>query len=158
MRPDLAAWSKAIANGYSPSAVTGSDWLRKAASQVFVTGSFWAGAVAMAAALATLKVVRRDDVPAKVGRLGQMLRDGLETRSRQFRVSIRQSGPAQMPTVLFDDDADFATGSAFCNAALTKGVYFHPKHNMFLCAAHTEEDIARALEAAEHGFTVVAAR
>ncbi|MCC2611179.1 aminotransferase class III-fold pyridoxal phosphate-dependent enzyme [Neorhizobium sp. Rsf11] len=157
VRPDLSAWSKAIANGYALSAVTGSDWLRKAASQVFVTGSFWAGAVAMAAALATLKVVRRDDVPAKVSYLGQMLRDGLETRSRQFGVSIRQSGPAQMPTVLFDDDADFAKGSAFCRAALAKGVYFHPKHNMFLCASHTEADIAEALVAAEHGFAAVSA-
>jgi glutamate-1-semialdehyde 2,1-aminomutase len=154
--PDLSAWSKAIANGYALSAVTGSDWLRKAASQVFVTGSFWAGAVSMAAALATLKVVRRDNVPDKIARLGQMLRDGLETRSRQFGLSIRQSGPAQMPTVLFDDDADFAKGYAFCNATLAKGVYFHPRHNMFLCAAHTEADIAVALEAAEHGFATVA--
>lgn len=157
VRPDLAAWSKAIANGYALSAVTGSDWLRKAASNIFVTGSFWAGAVAMAAAVATLKVVRRDDVPGRIARLGQMLRDGLETRSRQFGVSIRQSGPAQMPAVLFDDDADFAKGAAFCNAALARGVYFHPKHNMFLCAAHTEADIAMALEAAEHGFAAVAA-
>ncbi|MGF9694059.1 aminotransferase class III-fold pyridoxal phosphate-dependent enzyme [Rhizobium sp. 0TCS1.26] len=156
VRPDLSAWSKAIANGYTLSAVTGSEWLRKAASQVFVTGSFWAGAVSMAAALATLKVVRRDNVPEKVARLGQMLRDGLETRSRQFGLSIRQSGPAQMPTVLFDDDADFAKGYAFCNAALSKGVYFHPRHNMFLCAAHTQADIAVALEAAEHGFATVA--
>jgi glutamate-1-semialdehyde 2,1-aminomutase len=158
VRPDLSAWSKAIANGYTLAAVTGSDWLRKAASQVFVTGSFWAGAVSMAAGLATLKVVRRDDVPEKVARLGQMLRDGLETRSRQFGLTIRQSGPAQMPTVLFDDDGDFAKGYAFCNAALSKGVYFHPRHNMFLCAAHTEADITIALEAAEHGFATVAGR
>ena len=157
VRPDLAAWSKAIANGHALSAVTGSDWLRKAASEVFVTGSFWAGAVAMAAAAATLKIVRRDDVPRKIERLGQMLRDGLDTRSKQFGVSIRQSGPVQMPTVLFDDDADFTKGSTFCAAALANGVYFHPKHNMFLCAAHTEADIAQALDAAELGFAAVAA-
>lgn len=156
VRPDLSAWSKAIANGYALAAVSGSDWLRSAASNVFVTGSFWAGAVSMAAAVATLKAVRRDDVPGHLAQLGQLLREGLETRARQFGVSIRQSGPAQMPTVLFDDDADFAKGSAFCSAAISKGVYFHPKHNMFLCAAHTEADIAIALEAAEHGFAAVA--
>lgn len=157
VRPDLAAWSKAIANGYPLSAVTGSDWLREAASRVLVTGSFWAGAVAMAASVATLRIVKRDDVPSRLGHLGQLLRDGLETRSRQFGVSIRQSGPVQMPTVLFDDDDQFVKGSAFCSAALANGVYFHPKHNMFLCAAHTEADIAAALEAAEHGFAAVAA-
>lgn len=156
VRPDLSAWSKAIANGYALAAVTGSDWLRKAASEVYSTGSFWAGAVSMAAAVATLKIVRRDDVPGRIAHLGQMLRDGLETRSRQFGLSIRQTGPAQMPTVLFDDDAGFAKGTAFCDAALANGVYFHPKHNMFLCAAHTEADIEKALEAAEYGFAAAA--
>ena len=157
VRPDMSAWSKAMANGYALAAITGADWLRRAASQVFVTGSFWAGAVSMAAAVATLKIVRRDDIPSRLAYLGRLLRDGLETRSRQFGQSIRQSGPAQMPTVLFDDDPDFRKGFAFCNAMLERGVYFHPKHNMFLCAAHTEADIAAALDAAEHSFSVVAA-
>jgi len=155
IRPDLSAWSKAIANGYAIAAVTGSEHLRRAASDVFVTGSFWASAVPMAAALATLKVVRRDDVPAQLNRIGTMLREGLDTRALQYGVSIRQTGPVQMPLILFDDDADFRKGTAFCNAAIERGVYFHPKHNMFLCAAHTEADVATALAAAEHGFAAV---
>lgn len=156
VRPDLSAWSKAIANGRALAAVTGCDRLRKAASEIYATGSFWAGAVPMAAAVATLQIVRRDDVPARIARLGGLLRDGLETRARQFGLSIRQTGPAQMPTVLFDDDPDYAKGFAFCDAALVHGVYFHPKHNMFLCAAHTEADIEQALAAAEHGFEAAA--
>lgn len=157
VRPDLSAWSKAIANGYALAAVCGSDPLRRAASEVFMTGSFWASAVSMAAATATLEVVRRTEVPAKLALLGQTLREGLGTRARQFDVGIRQSGPVQMPTLLFDDDPDFAKGSAFCTAALGKGVYFHPRHNMFLCAAHSEADIEVALDAAEYGFAAVAA-
>jgi len=157
IRPDLAAWSKAIANGYALAAVTGAEWLRDAAGRVTVTGSFWAGAVAMAASVATLKVIRRDQVPDRLLALGNQLREGLDARARQFGASIRQSGPVQMPTMLFDDDADFRKGYAFCNAMLERGVYFHPKHNMFLCAAHTPEDIAFALDASEHAFSVVAA-
>ncbi|WP_409517551.1 hypothetical protein [Bradyrhizobium sp. WYCCWR 12699] len=48
----------------------------------------------------------------------------------------------------------------FCNMpllVLARGAYFHPKHNMSLCAVHTETDIAAALEAAEHGLATVAA-
>jgi glutamate-1-semialdehyde 2,1-aminomutase len=157
VRPDLAAWSKAIANGHAIAAVTGSEHLRRAASEIFVTGSFWAAAVPMAAALATLKVVRRDDVPGRLLRIGTMLREGLDTRALQYGVKIRQSGPVSMPLILFDDDADFRKGTVFCNAAIEKGVYFHPKHNMFLCAAHGEADVATALAAAEHGFAAVKA-
>lgn len=157
VRPDLAAWSKAIANGHAIAAVTGVDRLRRAASEIFVTGSFWNSAVPMAAAVATLKIVRRDGVTARLDHLGRLLREGLDTRARQYGVSIRQSGPVQMPLILFEDDPDFRKGNAFCNAALGQGVYYHPKHNMFLCAAHTEADIAQALAAAEHGFAAVKA-
>ena len=59
--PDLSAWSKAIANGYAISAVLGNDRFRKAATQVFSTGSFWFSAVSMAAALATLEALAEED-------------------------------------------------------------------------------------------------
>ena len=78
VRPDLAAYSKAIANGYTLAAVTGSDRLRDAAASVFMTGSFWCGAVSMAAALKTLEIFERDDSIATMARLGQRLRDGLD--------------------------------------------------------------------------------
>ena len=45
VQPDLAAWSKAIANGHPLSMVTGRDRFRDAAEQVFTTGSFWCGSV-----------------------------------------------------------------------------------------------------------------
>jgi glutamate-1-semialdehyde 2,1-aminomutase len=62
-----------------------------------------------------------------------------------------------MPLLIFEDDPDFAKGFAFCAAALRHGAYLHPRHNMFLCAAHTEADIDRVLEAAEHGLRAVEA-
>lgn len=155
--PDLAAWSKALGNGYSIAAVTGRDGLRAAAAQIFVTGSFWCGAVPMAAALATLNVFRRDDVIGRMERLGARLRDGLAALSQRHGMPIRQTGPVQMPSVMFCDDPDFAKGDAFCQAALAAGTYFHPRHNMFLSAAHSEADIDDALAAAACGFSAAAA-
>lgn len=158
VKPDLAAFSKAIANGYPLAAVTGRDWLREAAANVFVTGSFWCGAVAMAAGLATLKTLREQRVIEHIEVMGTQLREGLGILSQRYDIGIRQTGPVQMPLVLFDDDADFAKGNLFCQTALVHGVYFHPRHNMFLCAAHGEAEIREALEAAEFGFKAVAER
>ncbi len=156
VRPDLAAWSKALANGYPIAAVTGREWLKKAAAQVFVTGSFWCGAVPMAAAVATLTVLRRGGVIEHMAATGQKLRAGIDQLARRHEVSLRQTGPAQMPMILFDDDADFRKGELFCRTALAKGVYFHPRHNMFLCAAHGEAEIEEALKAADAGLQAVA--
>lgn len=155
VRPDLSAWSKAIANGYPLAAVTGAEWLRAAAAQVFVTGSFWCGAVAMAAGIATLKVARRDGVIAHLERLGARLRSGLDLQAEKAGLRLRQSGPVQMPLVMFEDDPDMRKGEAFCLAMLEQGIYFHPRHNMFLCAAHTETDIDLAVAASEVAFAAV---
>ncbi len=156
VQPDLAAWSKAIANGHPLSAVTGRERFREAATQVFTTGSFWCGAVPMAAAVATLKELRRIDGPEHMRAMGQRLRDGLAERARHHGVAIDQSGPVQMPTVLFDGDVDWKRGFAFCAEVLRHGAYMHPKHNMFLSCAHTAADIDRVLDAADAGFRHVA--
>lgn len=156
VRPDLACWSKAIANGHPLAAVTGNDRFRAAAASVFVTGSFWCEASAMAASLATLEAIEEEGAIARMTAMGQRLRDGLAALAAENGVAIRQTGPVQMPMVLFDDDADFAKGERFCSAALRAGAYFHPRHNMFLSAAHREADIDRALEAAAVGFAAVA--
>jgi glutamate-1-semialdehyde 2,1-aminomutase len=156
VRPDLSAWSKAIANGHALAAVTGNDRFREAATKVFVTGSFWCGAVAMAAARATLRIARETDVPARIHAMGSRLREGIAKLADQYGMAIRQSGPPQMPLILFDADPDVRKGRAFCSAALRHGAFFHPQHNMFLSAAHGPGDIDAALEAVAHGFAAVA--
>ncbi|HQP20448.1 MAG TPA: glutamate-1-semialdehyde 2,1-aminomutase, partial [Phenylobacterium sp.] len=68
-------------------------------------------------------------------------------------LGFRQTGPVQMPLFLFDDDRDQRFGFAWCSHMLDQGVYMHPWHNMFLCAAMTDADIDLTLDAAERAFT-----
>lgn len=156
IRPDLAAYSKAIANGHPLAAITGAEWLRDAATKVYTTGSFWCGAVPMAAAVATLDELHLIDGPARMRAMGERLRAGLDAGAARHGVAVRQTGPAQMPLMLFEGDEGFRLGNAFCAAALAAGAYFHPRHNMFLSCAHTAADIDRALQAADAGFAAVA--
>jgi glutamate-1-semialdehyde 2,1-aminomutase len=156
VRPDLAAFSKAIANGYALAAVTGTDRFRAAAQQVFVTGSFWCSAVAMAAALATIAKLRDTGAIGHMAAMGERLRRGLDEQARRHGLGLRQTGPAQMPQILFEDDPDFAKGNLFTSEALRRGVFLHPWHNMFLSAAHGPADIDRALEATDAAMAEVA--
>jgi glutamate-1-semialdehyde 2,1-aminomutase len=156
VRPDLAAYSKAIANGYAMAAITGVDRFREAATRVFTTGSFWCTAVPMAAAVATLTELRRIDGPARMRAMGERLRAGFERLATRHGLAIRNSGPPAMPLMQFVGDADVRLGEAFCAEALRHGAYFHPRHNMFLSCAHAEADIDAALQAADAGFAAVA--
>jgi glutamate-1-semialdehyde 2,1-aminomutase len=156
VQPDLSAWSKAIANGYALAAVTGNDRFRKAASQLYATGSFWCGAASMAASLATLDVLQAENGPEQMRRMGQRFRDGIAAQAKKHGVAVRQSGPPQMPTILFDRDPDCVKGSRFASEALKRGIYLHPKHNMFLSLAHKQADIDLALSVTDEVFGVIA--
>ena len=149
VKPDLTAFSKAIGNGYPLSAVVGVEKLRQAASEIYVTGSFWCNATSMAASLKTLSIIEERDVVEHISSLGEQLRSGVGQIANSFGVEISQSGPVQMPLILFKDDKDFLKGSKFVQYLLSKGVYFHPWHNMFLSLAHTAEDVSATLDAVE---------
>ena len=155
VQPDLSTWGKCIANGHPISALLGADKARAAAASIYVTGSFWYASSPMAAALRTLELVTGTDYLERIEALGVRLRDGLHARAQAQGFSLRQTGPAQMPLFLFDEDPDMRRGFCWASAMLARGVYVHPWHNMFICAAMTEDDVAFALDAAEGAFTAL---
>ncbi|PZQ63815.1 MAG: glutamate-1-semialdehyde 2,1-aminomutase [Phenylobacterium zucineum] len=152
VQPDLSTWGKCVANGHALSILLGADKARAAAASIYVTGSFWFQAATMAAALETLRLIRDTDYLERITALGETLRRGLDERARAAGFGFRQSGPGTMPLFLFDDDPDLRKGFCFASEMLSRGVYIHPWHNMFLCAAMTDQDIAGALDAAEGAF------
>jgi glutamate-1-semialdehyde 2,1-aminomutase len=158
VKPDLSCWGKAVANGHPLSILLGNDRCREGAGAIYVTGSFWFAAVPMAAAIETLKIIRESDYLEHIARLGDRLRAGLADGAAQAGLKLRQSGPSQMPLIMFGDDPDVRIGYAWAQEMLSRGVYMHPWHNMFLCAAMTEQDIDMAIRAGRESFDAVASR
>jgi glutamate-1-semialdehyde 2,1-aminomutase len=157
VKPDLAAYSKAIANGWPLAAIAGADRARAGAEKIFTTGSFWYGAASISAALATIRILRDTDALAHTQAMGNRLRAGLDEVATRHGFRLRQTGPVQMPMVLVDGDRDLRTGSALCLAALRHGIYLHPRHNMFLCAAHGPAEIDRAIAGVDAAFADIVA-
>ncbi|MEG9862105.1 MAG: aminotransferase class III-fold pyridoxal phosphate-dependent enzyme [Parvularculales bacterium] len=155
VRPDLSTWGKSFANGHPISALLGSDSARTGAGAIYATGSFWFSAVPMAAAIKTLSLIRETRYLEHVTALGERLRSGLDETSRAAGFSLRQTGPVQLPQILFEDDPDFRLGYAWAAAMVERGVYVHPWHNMFLCDAMTAADIDMVIESAGSAFAEV---
>jgi len=158
VQPDLSCWGKCLANGYPISALLGSESARQGAGEMFVTGSFWYSATPMVAAIETLKHIRESDYLERMIHTGRILRDGLQQQAANHGFALKQSGPVQMPQILFEDDADFRVGYAWVAEALKRGAYLHPYHNMFLSAAHTVDDIEAVLSATNEAFAAVKQR
>lgn len=156
VRPDLTAFSKAVANGYALSALVGVDSLRAAASEVYVTGSFWYSAVPMAAGIATVTEAVALDAPRVIHDAGLRFKTGLEEQARAAGLPLELTGPVQMPLMIFADDVHKKKAFAFTDAAIRRGVLLHPWHNMFLSTAHTDEVVDEALARTQDAFEEMA--
>ncbi|MEM0965619.1 MAG: aminotransferase class III-fold pyridoxal phosphate-dependent enzyme [Verrucomicrobiota bacterium] len=147
-QPDIACYCKALGNGFPISAAVGRDSLKSAAAKVFLTGSYWNNADAMAAARTCLMVIERDDIPEKIERVGDRLCRGLSDAASRFGYSLRCTGPRAAPYPFFEDDRDLRKIQDFCTRAVRKGAFFHPHHNWFLSAAHDDESVDEAISIA----------
>jgi len=156
VEPDLSAWSKAIANGYALGAVLGRDSLADAARSIYTTGSFWFGAVSMAASLATLQVLEEEDTVGRTQKTGTLLREGLADQAAARGIEVCLSGPVQMPFLTFAGDDGFALADVFARRSILGGVYLHPKHNWFVSGAMDEADVDQVLAVTDCAFDEVA--
>jgi glutamate-1-semialdehyde 2,1-aminomutase len=86
------------------------------------------------------------------------LRSGLEEQASSAGVRIAQTGPVQMPNLRFVDDVDFEQARLFSGTCAAGGVIVHPRHNWFVSAALTDEDVDDVLAATEVGFAAVSER
>ena len=162
VEPDLSAWSKAIANGYPLAAIVGSDEWREAASQIFVTGSFWYNSVPMAAAIATIHEIQDKNVPKKLEELGNRLKKTFEDQALSCGLKISYTGHVSMPYLTFEIDKfnnNYVLMETFCNEMLTQGVYVAPRHNWFLSLSHLDTGIEdRIYRASEASFAKIKIR
>jgi glutamate-1-semialdehyde 2,1-aminomutase len=157
--PDMSAWGKAIANGYALSALVGREEVREAAAKVFSTGSFWWTGDAMAAGLATLEAMERDDSLATMNSWGSRFQDGLRAAAAERGIGIVVTGPPTMPYARFEaDDDSRALNDVFAAECGKHGLYLHPRHNWFVSAAMDDRDLDQALVAVEAGIDAVASK
>jgi glutamate-1-semialdehyde 2,1-aminomutase len=155
--PDLICFCKAIANGHALSATLGRKQLRIAASKVFLTGSYWNSAPAMAAALTCLRILQRDDVARLLRDSGETLMRGLIDLGRKHGYKLLPSGPPAVPFISFAEDASLRRQQRFCAEVTQRGAFFHPHHNWFMSAAHSAQDLATTLQIADQAFALLAA-
>ena len=157
VKPDLSSWGKCIANGHPISALLGSEKARKAAAEVRYTGSFWFQSGPMAAGVVTLDRIMNTPYLENIQELGHALRGGMAAVAEKHGAGLRQTGPVTMPMFLFDDDPDLRKGYRWCAEMVSRGVYMHPFHNMFISNALTMDDIQQTLAAADGAFKALAA-
>ena len=155
-QPDLACYCKALGNGYPLSALVGRDALRGAVSDVFYTGSYWAAAAPMAAAVATIGELQRLDGPNLMLEKGNRLTEGLVAAAAHHGIRLKVSGMSSMFYMEILNDDSLWMMQDFTAACALRGVLFTSHHNHFINCSLSDEHIAETIEVAEQAFGVVA--
>ena len=83
------------------------------------------------------------------------LRDGIVDQARSWDLAVNYTGPPVMPYLTFAGDRDHQLAGVFAAQALRGGAYLHPRHNWFVSAAMTGDDLALVLEATDQAFAAV---
>jgi glutamate-1-semialdehyde 2,1-aminomutase len=152
--PDLITVSKALGNGWPIAVLLGRRKALRAGAGMHYSATFHGETAAMAAALATLRILRENEVLPRLERLGQRLITGLNAlvaKSGVAAVAYAEPLPA-MPFFKFtepDAALNVALTKCFYREVLASGSLLHPRHLWFLSAAHEEADIDATLQACE---------
>ncbi|MGH9460642.1 MAG: aminotransferase class III-fold pyridoxal phosphate-dependent enzyme, partial [Vicinamibacteria bacterium] len=86
VKPDLACFGKALANGYPLAAIVGRRDIMEVFDQVFFSFTFGGETLSLAAAAATIQEMRDKNVIAHLWEQGSRLKDGYTVLAREFGI------------------------------------------------------------------------
>jgi glutamate-1-semialdehyde 2,1-aminomutase len=161
IRPDLTTLGKIIGGGLPVGAYGGrAEIMDKVApaGPIYQAGTLSGNPLAVAAGLATLRRIERDNPYARLEALGARLESGLAG----LPVKVNRAG--SMFTVFFTDrevvdfesakSSDVQRFNAYFQRMLRLGIYLPPSQfeAAFISTAHTDADIDRTIEAAREAI------
>ena len=164
VQPDLTCFGKIIGGGLPVGAYGGKlDLMSKVAPQgsVYQAGTLSGNPVAMAAGIATLEQLQKDDFYRALDEKADRLLSGLEQAAKKAAIPAQAKRVGSMLGFFFNekevknfDDAktcDLDRFSAFYNGLRQKGIYIAPSQFevLFISIAHDTENIDLTIQAAQ---------
>ncbi len=147
--PDLACYSKAIANGMPISVLTGRrDVMDLFTKDVFFFTTFGGEALSLAAGIATIDEIKEKNVPAYLDAKGALLKNGFNEIAERLGMDyVKCSGYNCRTIVSFDASAGnpLEMKSLVQQEMIKRGILWGGFHNM--CFSHSDDDISYTLKA-----------
>ena len=161
IKPDLTTLGKIIGGGF-PIGIFGgrADLMDNGgpSGAIYQAGTFNGSPASLAAGLATLDVMEKEDILKKLNLSGEMMRSGLEEIVEDLRLDCSVVGIASMFKLFFGQKPHDYAQALRCDRSryldlfhrmLNSGIFLTPSQyeTDFISAAHTKEVIETTLEA-----------
>ncbi|MBI3438144.1 MAG: glutamate-1-semialdehyde 2,1-aminomutase [Proteobacteria bacterium] len=162
--PDLSTWGKALANGFSVSALSGRRDIMRVGDldqtdhkRVFLMSTTHGGEThGLAAAIATLDVYHREPVVERLSQAGERLRVGFQQASAKHGLEKHVSAMGRACNLLFstcdqDGKPSQAFRTLFLQETIKRGLIMP---SMVVSYSHTDADIDQTIDAVDGAMEI----
>ena len=171
IKPDLTTLGKVIGGGMPVGAFGGKREIMEHIAPlgpVYQAGTLSGNPVAMAAGLATLNIISQPGFYENLSAKTQTLVKGLEERAAKTNIPLTTNQAGAMFGFFFTEEKNITTFEQvsacdaerfqkFYHGMLEEGIYLAPSayETGFVSSAHSDDDIAKTLDAAEKVFSTL---
>ena len=165
--PDMTTLGKIIGGGLPVGAFGGSKEIMSQMAPdgaIYQAGTLSGNPLAMAAGLATLRILRQGDIYDRLEQSAQLLFSGLESAAEEAGIPVAINRLGSMGSLFFSNSpvSDFETAKKsdgdlfkrYYGLMLERGIYLAPSpfETTFVSLAHDEEVIKKTVEIAASAF------
>ncbi len=168
VRPDLSVYAKAIAGGFTLAAIGGKrkffDVIRNGVT--IHAGTYNGSSINLAAAKATLSVLREENCFQKMHELGNQIRETISVESRKANIPVVISGVGTVFSVHFGlyrqplsyadvIRSDSRTYQKFRMEMCKRGVLLLPDGRWYIGASHSANEVDKTKESIKESFQML---
>ena len=163
--PDISIFAKAMASGYPISAVVGKrKWMQVLEdSKVIQAGTMNSSNATVAAALATIQTLEKEDPYNRMFQLGKRLIDGIREAAKATNQNLLVQGPGPMFNIAFTDkkvikdyrdtlSCDRNKLKTFVAGMQEENIRIIGRGLWYISSVHNESDIDKAIKAVHHAL------
>ncbi len=157
IQPDLVVYGKAIANGYPLAAFAGKREIMSVIDKTLITTTLGGETMSIAASLATLKIMQRDNVHAELYRKGKLFMDGMENLIKKYSLPGYLKGiPVGFTFTLNDNisEKELQRLISMEREIFEQGIFMDKDRTWLVNFSHKENDIIETLEKIEQAFKI----
>ena len=153
VEPDMAVFAKSISNGYPMAALIGRPFPMDAAQESFISSTYWTESVGPVAALAALERMQALQLPDRLTRAGELVREGWGQLIERYHIPATISGLPAFMHLQFDlgsEEKSRGLVTLLTQLMLDRG--FLANSSFYATAAHEAGVIEQYLAALEETF------
>lgn len=153
VNPDLAILAKAMGNGFPIAAVIGKKEIMDVAQESFISTTFATERVGPAAAIATIKKLKKLKVAAHINKIGKMIWKGWEQLAKKYDLDITVTGPSSLVNFVFNYPNAQQIKTLFIQEMLKRG--FLAYGTVYVSFAHKEIHVKKYLNNLDKVFGLI---